>query len=216
MEDDAIHVVEPDGSVDDSELSDDLLDRWKIPVAVALGLLMVGVFVVSIQRGADVPPGNSLREPSPVVSTTQLTSTTTSIPATTTTQTTTTLWLGGSTLLVRAEVLCRAINPSVRTSDQWVAEVFVEDIFGGKVGLESFGIDSEVARVRNDQGFQLVAILEPALADLRHALDSVDNAFEALREEAPDRWQHQVDLAERHCERAITTLESIVSTLHAE
>jgi hypothetical protein len=94
--------------------------------------------------------------------------------------------------------------------------VFVEDIFGGKVSLEGFGIESEAERVRNDQGFQLVAILDPILADLRHALDSVDNAFEALREEAPDRWQHQVDLAERHCERAITTLESIVSTLHAE
>jgi predicted negative regulator of RcsB-dependent stress response len=94
--------------------------------------------------------------------------------------------------------------------------VFVVDLFGVKVGLGSFLIDSEVARLRNDQDMQLVAILDPILADLQHALDSVDNAFDALRDEAPDRWQHQVDLAERHCARAITTLESIVSTLYAE
>jgi len=214
MEDDNIHVVEPDSSGDNSELSD-LLDRWKIPVAVALGLLVVGVFVVSTQRGADAPPGN-LPEASPVLSTTQPTSTTTSIPATTTSQTTTTLWLGAGTLLVHTKALCRAINPSVRTSDEWVAGVFVVDLFGVKVGLGSFLIDSEVARLRNDQDKQLVAILDPILADLQHALDSVDEAFVALGDEAPDRWQHQVDLAERHCERAITTSESIVSTLYAE
>jgi hypothetical protein len=213
VEDGNIFVDDGDGSDEHEPL--DPPRRWRLLAIVILGLVVAVVVVIYTQRPsdelADYPP-----EASPVLITTQPTATTTSIPATTTTQTTTTLWLGGSTLLVRTEALCRTINPSVRTSDQWVAEVYVVDIVGVKVGLESFGIESEVARVRNDQGFQLVAILDPVLADLRHALDSMDNALEALREEAPDRWQHQVDLAERHCEQAITTLESIVSTLYTE
>jgi hypothetical protein len=220
MEDDNIHVVEPDGSVDDSELSN-LLDRWKIPVAVALGLLLVVVFVVSTQRGADPPPRN-LPEAAPIVSTTQPTATTTSIPATTTSQTTTTLWLGAGTLLVRTRTFCTEINPpGLRTSDEWVESVFVESgpgFFVVKENLYDFFYEFSVegARARSEQEFQLVAILDSISADLEHALDSVTKAFVALRDEAPDRWKHQVDLAERHCARAIMIFEAFVSALYGQ
>jgi hypothetical protein len=218
MEDDNIHVVEPDGSDDSSELLD-LVDRWKIPVAVALGLLVVVVFVVSSQRGTEAPPGNS-PEAAPVVSTTQPTVSTTSIQATTTSQTTTTLWLGAGTLLVSARAFCRDINPpGVRTSDEWADSVSIDDGTGRFLAvfdLYSYGIAPEIARVRNEQDIQLVANLDSILADLREAMESVDNALVALSDEAPDRWKHQVDLAERQCAQAVVTLERIVSMLYAE
>ena len=213
-------MAEPEGSGDDSELSD-LLDRWKTPVAAALGLLVVVVFIVFTQRGTDAPSGN-LPEAAPVVSTTQptTTTTTTSIPATPTSQTTTTLWLGAGTLLVRTRAVCSALNPSgIRSSDEWVDALLVESPPRPpvlKVDAWFSGIPHEAARFRNEQNVELVAILDSILADLGHALDSVDNAFVALRNEDAARWKHQVDLAERHCTHAIVTLERIVSTLYAE
>lgn len=60
------------------------------------------------------------------------------------------------------------------------------------------------------------AILDPILADLRQAKDSVEKALVALRDESPDRWKRQVDLAGRHCARAIMTLELLVSALYTE
>jgi hypothetical protein len=199
VEGENVHIVQ-DGSDDDPKPWNPAR-RWRLAAVTAIGLVVAVLVLVPALRSTEEPPSNL------------------SVAAAAS-PTTTTLWLSAGTLLVRTESLCRAINPpGLRTSDEWVESVFVEggpNNFVVKGDVRSFGIASEVARARNEQDFQLVAILDPILADLQQALDSVDNAFVALRDEAPDRWQHQVDLAERYCERATAALELIVSTLYAD
>ncbi len=218
MEDDKIHVVERDGSGENSELSD-LLDRWRIPAAAVLGLLVVVVFLVSAQRGTDAPPSNS-PEALPVVSTTQPTSTTTSIPATTTPPTTTTIALGqvirdaAAFMVSDVRDFCVRASPfgtnRIPDADEWI-ESLSHDDWLLKLGDSLEGFERKVSEAGAALDWYRRNLLNSVPRDLRLADEALRDALYAMDDGDPDEWAYHVARVESSCARASATIVAMLA-----